>query len=324
VLRYIPRVDGLSIDVGSWPLVRVRFPERVGDAEIDRLLEHVESFLASGERHAIVADALLVKHTMSPRQLARLTHWTNERRAAIADRTVGTAIVFRAAIARGVLAAYNWMIGGCPIPQTLVDTAAEADRWCLTKLAMAGVRLDRASGARSSGLPPRADVSRAEHLPAVVRRVVETHGPVVDMFREPAFLVDAQGATVYANDAARIAYAAPPSWLGAALSDGPRSSFPESRIMELGGGAGDAKVYLVIPCPSLSPALQAAAASPGLSPALERIASLLARGLADKDIATELALPLATVRTYVTRIYRRLGVSRRAEFVRHWRDLGRS
>jgi hypothetical protein len=81
-------MDGLSIDVGSWPLVRVRFPDRVGDSDIDRLLEQAESFLGSGERHAIVADALLERHTLKPRQVARLTHWTNKRRAVIADRTV--------------------------------------------------------------------------------------------------------------------------------------------------------------------------------------------------------------------------------------------
>jgi DNA-binding CsgD family transcriptional regulator len=316
-------MDVASVDVGSWPLVRLRFPAGpLGDSGIDRMIEQLESFLASGERHAILADALQVRQAATPRQMWRFARWTNDHRAALAAQNVGVAIVFQAAIARGILAAYNWMTGGHPSPQILVDTVEEGERWCLTRLAMAGVHLDVVPHAHSSGRLPRSEVdSLAEHVPSLVRRIVETYGPVVDMFREAAFLVDARGAPLHANDAARLAYAAPPSWLGSALSEGPRSSFPDCRIMQL---AGAPEVYLVIPCPSLQPNLEATARPRGLPPSLERIANLLAQGLPDKDIARELELPLATVRTYVARIYRKLGVSRRGELVRRWRDIGRS
>jgi DNA-binding NarL/FixJ family response regulator len=55
-----------------------------------------------------------------------------------------------------------------------------------------------------------------------------------------------------------------------------------------------------------------------LPPSLARVASLIARGHPDKDIASALDIPLATVRTYVRRIYTRLGVRSRVELARRW------
>jgi hypothetical protein len=52
-----------------------------------------------------------------------------------------------------------------------------------------------------------------------------------------------------------------------------------------------------------------------LPPSLHKVASLLARGLADKEIASELALPLATVRTYVARVLKRLDARGRRELM---------
>jgi hypothetical protein len=53
-----------------------------------------------------------------------------------------------------------------------------------------------------------------------------------------------------------------------------------------------------------------------LPPSLARVASALVRGLTDKEIADELGIPTVTVRTYVQRIYRRLGVRNRVELAR--------
>lgn len=58
-----------------------------------------------------------------------------------------------------------------------------------------------------------------------------------------------------------------------------------------------------------------AAAFGDLPPSLAAVARLLAAGLSDKEIASELDLRLATVRTYTTRIYRRLDVSGRRELI---------
>lgn len=56
-------------------------------------------------------------------------------------------------------------------------------------------------------------------------------------------------------------------------------------------------------------------ATSGLPPSLRRVATLLGEGLADKDIARRLGMPLATVRTYVTRVFARTGVRTRRDLM---------
>jgi DNA-binding NarL/FixJ family response regulator len=55
-----------------------------------------------------------------------------------------------------------------------------------------------------------------------------------------------------------------------------------------------------------------------LTPTLTRVADAIARGLSDKEIAVLLDLELATVRTYVRRVYARLGVHNRVQLTRRW------
>jgi DNA-binding NarL/FixJ family response regulator len=55
----------------------------------------------------------------------------------------------------------------------------------------------------------------------------------------------------------------------------------------------------------------------GLTPSEERVLEALARGLSNKEIATELWLTQQTVKFHLTNIYRRLGVASRTEAVRH-------
>jgi DNA-binding NarL/FixJ family response regulator len=52
-----------------------------------------------------------------------------------------------------------------------------------------------------------------------------------------------------------------------------------------------------------------------LSPQQERIVELILRGKQDREIATELALTVPTVRTYLTRTYRRVDVPDRMHLV---------
>lgn len=59
--------------------------------------------------------------------------------------------------------------------------------------------------------------------------------------------------------------------------------------------------------------------SHALPPSLARVADEIARGLTDKEIAQTLGMSVATVRTYVQRIYARLGVHSRVELARAWR-----
>jgi DNA-binding NarL/FixJ family response regulator len=54
-----------------------------------------------------------------------------------------------------------------------------------------------------------------------------------------------------------------------------------------------------------------------LSPQQARIVSLLMEGMTDKEIAAEMDLKFSTVRTYMDRIFLRLGVDDRVELVLH-------
>jgi DNA-binding CsgD family transcriptional regulator len=58
----------------------------------------------------------------------------------------------------------------------------------------------------------------------------------------------------------------------------------------------------------------------GLSPRERQVAERVARGLADKDIARQLGISFTTVRTHLDHVFRKLGVSRRADLVRRLRD----
>ena len=73
----------------------------------------------------------------------------------------------------------------------------------------------------------------------------------------------------------------------------------------------------VIFAPSpLRPSQVAAGRFETLTPALRSVADLVAQGLTDKEIASRLNLPVATARTYVTRVLKRLEVSNRRELMR--------
>ncbi len=60
---------------------------------------------------------------------------------------------------------------------------------------------------------------------------------------------------------------------------------------------------------------EAVAETLDLSPQQERIVALLLRGMRDKQVACELGLSVPTVRTYLGRIFLRLGVQDRIELI---------
>jgi hypothetical protein len=57
-----------------------------------------------------------------------------------------------------------------------------------------------------------------------------------------------------------------------------------------------------------------------LPPALRRVARLMARGAADKEIATELGMTLPSARTYAARVLKRTGAQSRRELMLRLRD----
>ncbi|MEZ4266525.1 MAG: LuxR C-terminal-related transcriptional regulator [Myxococcota bacterium] len=139
---------------------------------------------------------------------------------------------------------------------------------------------------------------------------------LLDAFDEPAFLLDLAGVVVFANLAAQAAgMSGPVTPEGdAALHVGVR------RVrFELDGES----LELVVPKPIY--AADSSEVLPwALPPWMERVAHPLAHGLCDKEIAVELDMPLSSVRTCVARIFRRVGVHSRAEFIAKIGELQRA
>ncbi|MFW5921226.1 MAG: LuxR C-terminal-related transcriptional regulator, partial [Polyangiales bacterium] len=146
---------------------------------------------------------------------------------------------------------------------------------------------------------------------------------VLDQFDQPAYLCTGVGEVQYANRSAREHAPSPPSWLLQRVANGdgddgagPRAGVSGAQLVRLDQGL----TLVVMPARTASPddAPPDNGESPlhGLPPRLARVAELVAAGLTDQEIADHMGLTHKTVRTYVSRIYRRLGVSNRVMLTR--------
>jgi DNA-binding NarL/FixJ family response regulator len=140
------------------------------------------------------------------------------------------------------------------------------------------------------------------------RAAVAVMGKVLDAFATPAFLATKSGGIVHANAAARKHFSEAPTWLGSALRN-PSRHAERAAITRLHHDG--ASLYLVLP---------RTATGAELPPSLARVADLLVQGMSDKEVARSLGLSARTVRTFVSRIYARLGVSSRIQLARAWRQ----
>jgi DNA-binding CsgD family transcriptional regulator len=137
---------------------------------------------------------------------------------------------------------------------------------------------------------------------------------VAGCFDQPAYLADERGTVIFANAAAQRRWPELPPWvrhqaLGVADDTTPTG------VRSVCCRAGGMSVHLVVAPPDANVSGAFDWKKLGLSEPLAEIASLAAMGLSDKEIADRVGRPLPTVRTYVSRILRRVGVRRRTELV---------
>ncbi len=161
-------------------------------------------------------------------------------------------------------------------------------------------------------LPALRDALLAARAVGPVPASSTTLGLALDAFDQPAFLALQSGSIVFANRAARGAYARRPEWLDGVLRRAPERAL-EANVTRLEHEGR--RLFLVVP-------RNPPAASVRLPPSLARVATLAARGLSDKELATALGMPLSTVRTYVRRIYAMLGVKNRVALRALWDGRG--
>ncbi len=143
-------------------------------------------------------------------------------------------------------------------------------------------------------------------------------GPILDLLDQPAFLVSGRGSVVFQNSSARLVFPRLPDWMSAAGKD-PEAEWTTNLARVQRVDLEGRSLYLVLPCEALCPVHlpdNTKALINALPASLCRVAELLAKGLTEKDVATQTDLSLATVRTYTSRIYRRLGVHTRLELAR--------
>ncbi len=311
--------DRIEIDETYWPLVVVRFPhEPVGAAAFSAYLEGLSALLERKQTYATFTDTRTMTDVISAKQRSELSAWIESHADDIGRYSAGTALVVRSAVIRGVLVAINW-IRPPPNPQRVFATYPEGLEWALSQLRDSGA-LSTAAAARTRHLVLAEQPST--QVPAETSEATDVPdagplGPAIDLFEEPAFLLSRTGVLVFANQSARKAFATAPSWLPAVVSSTESPVTPLCRVQRVQAQGGS--LYLVVPMPELQPSERPdPRASIELPPSLDGVASLLAEGLSDKEIARRSGRSLATVRTYVTRIFRKVGVNSRGEFIRLW------
>jgi len=137
---------------------------------------------------------------------------------------------------------------------------------------------------------------------------------ILDAVPSPILVAYPSGRAAFANRAARATLPRATEWLRAAVADPDRA--PPSVSIARVQIDGDDCIVVSRSGAQLLPAPPTVPAAWRLPRRLGEVATLLLQGLSDKEVADRLSMRLATERTYVARLYRRLGVHGRFELMR--------
>ena len=277
-------MDGIRIDERALPLVRVHFPRGVlADDALATYLEGLRRIAARGEPYATLTDLSAASEPLTPSARALFDAWMERTERELAPLAAGNAIVAPTPIARAVAHTVYWHWRR-PARHRVFTAIGPAERWCRARLRRGPVAGETAPQPPITSEPPDALAA------------------LVDLFDEPSFLLDDEGRVVFASRVARAAFAPPYAWVARALSDSRDVGATPIRAARVGA------LRLVI--------VDDGAGLSDLPASLRRVAQRLRMGESDKEIATSTGLSLASVRTYVRRLYARLGVHGRRELMR--------
>jgi len=310
------------LDKQAWPLVMVSFPPgKITNRAFETYLNNLEALFLTETQYVTVTDSTLLQTSINAEQWAMLDRWIAKNASLIASLSLGNAIVVNSSLIRGVLTALYW-VKKPPNPHKVVSSVQAGIAWGITQLLNQGAISSEQAGKIKRELASfRNPYSRA--TPSVVPTLdsdlelksAGPYGPVIDMFEEPAFLVSLSGELIFANHAAKRVFPTAPSWLAQAVATSDEFTSQLCRVARL--ERDEESIYLVIPCVESHPPTQFSNRQiVKLAPSLKRIASLLAQGFSDKEIAAATDLTLATVRTYVSRVFKHVGVHSRGEYMK--------
>ena len=310
------------IDKQVWPLVMVSFPPgKITNRAFETYLNNLDELFLTGIQYVTVTDSTLLRTSINAEQWAMLDRWIGKNASQIARLSFGNAIVVNSALIRGVLTALYW-VKKPPNPHKVVNSVQAGITWGISQLLNQGaISSEQASKIKRQLASFRNPYSTAAPFVAPTLdsdlglKSAGPYGPVIDMFEEPAFLVSLKGDLIFANHAAKRVFPTAPPWLAQAVAT--CGDFPSQLCRVARLELDEESIYLVIPCVESQPPVQLENKQiVRLAPSLKRIASLLAQGFSDKEIAAATDLTLATVRTYVSRVFKHVGVHSRGEYMK--------
>lgn len=310
----------ISIDSQWFPIVVVRYPSVVETlGSISDFLLQLDSVFERAERYAMVTDIRDLRMPLRPDQRALVSRWLSQRTQILKQLRVGNALLAtNSPLMRGTLNGF-YQSSGTSDARQVFHAMEEAVEWCASLL-LAGqvISPTQAKLLRTSVDTIPASTGATQGDEACEKGVSsDDYSLVLDLYEHPAFLLDATGEVVHRNRAAAEKYQVTPAWLALAVSPQPELAVPLCRIVTV-TIAGE-PLFVVVPerasagRRAADPRCQIA-----LPPSLERVAELLAQGLTDKEISQATELTLSTTRTYVARLFRRMKVHGRAEFMVLW------
>jgi len=282
----------IELDQASWPVVLVRFPSGpIGDADFASYLAALTALGTAGEPYATVSDLGPMRAAITPAQRRSFDDWMERTGAGLVALAAANAIVAPSPLARSIARTVYWHWRDPPVHRVF-DVVATARRWCERRVLRRATRRGRLEQVR----PP---------IPA---RPIGALASLIDLIREPAFLLDTAGTVVFANRAAVRAGPLPTAWLARVHTTGPGPGEPPVQLLRIDDDGRTLRLVI----------FDQGLALAGLPPSLRRVAERLARGQSDREIAAATGLALATVRTYVRRLYARTDVHDRRELMRRW------
>jgi DNA-binding CsgD family transcriptional regulator len=282
-----------------WPLVVVR---DCGGPLAD-LAGALQSIAARGEY------ILLIATTREPRPVLEHHELLQLDLGVLVDNLLGVAALSPNNLSKNAKLALSRLDGINNL--RVFGSAAPAVDWCRRLLK---TRLNT-SLSRRVVLAELAHVSAGPAQPAAPSLPAQTADelpPLLEAFREPAFLVNAAGTVVFRNRAAHRSHLSD-AWLANVLDQhsAPTPDQECAKVMRLRG----TDLYLVVPLPPWELPQAFEAVSDTWPPRLRETVELLLEGLSDREIATRLSTRPSTARTYVIRVFRRLGVHSRKQLL---------
>jgi hypothetical protein len=117
----------IEVDESRWPMVVIRWPATVTDADVEDFLARSMAQLERRQRYASLHDGVRASG-LDSKQRARMSEHTNTHRDALGQWMVAAAIVSPSAVVRGIVTAINWL-SPPPFPQRQFAMRSQAEAW---------------------------------------------------------------------------------------------------------------------------------------------------------------------------------------------------